>query len=135
MLDVHELAAGKIAALFARHSVRDLFDSHQLLLKAKLDSGSLRAAFVAYGGMNRKDWREAPVEDLTFKTGEIRNQLVPVLRSSPLAKSTSSRRMGVVRRKMRMSSFSRTGILPPRTGRISDFSDERGMCRNGRDDG
>ena len=85
MMDAHELAAGKLVALLARHSVRDLFDSHQLLHEAEFDSGYLRAAFVAYGGMNRKDWREASVEDVSFETGEIRDQLVPVLRSSRLA--------------------------------------------------
>ena len=85
MMDAHELAAGKLVALLARHSVRDLFDSHQLLHEAEFDSGYLRAAFVAYGGMNRKDWRKASIEDVTFETGEIRNQLVPVLRSSRLA--------------------------------------------------
>jgi predicted nucleotidyltransferase component of viral defense system len=85
MMDIHELAAGKLVALLARHSVRDLFDSHQLLREAKFDSGYLRVAFVAYGGMNRRDWREASVGDVTFETDEIRNQLVPLLRSSRLA--------------------------------------------------
>lgn len=84
-MDIHELAAGKLVALLARHSVRDLFDSHQLLHEAELDSGYLRVAFVAYGGMNRRDWRDASVRDVTFETDEIRNQLVPLLRSSRLA--------------------------------------------------
>jgi predicted nucleotidyltransferase component of viral defense system len=87
MMDIHELAAGKLVALLARHSVRDLFDSHQLLCQASLDAEDLRIGFVAYGGMNRMDWREASVEDVSFETGEIRNQLVPVLRSSRLAEA------------------------------------------------
>jgi predicted nucleotidyltransferase component of viral defense system len=85
MMDIHELAAGKLVALLARRSVRDLFDGHRLLHEAHLDAENLRIGFVAYGGMNRRDWREASVEDVIFGTSEIRNQLVPLLRSSQLA--------------------------------------------------
>lgn len=85
VVNIHELAAGKLVALLARRSARDLFDAHQLLREAKLDSGYLRVAFVAYGGMNRRDWRGVSVRDVAFETGEIRNQLVPLLRSSRLA--------------------------------------------------
>jgi hypothetical protein len=85
MMDIHELAAGKLVALLARHSVRDLLDSHRLLREADLDASRLRVRFVTYGGMNRRDWRDASVEDVTFEPGEIRNQLVPLLRSSQLA--------------------------------------------------
>ncbi len=55
VLDIHELAAGKLAALLSRHTSRDLFDAHHLLTKIKLDYEKLRFGFVLYGAMNRKD--------------------------------------------------------------------------------
>ncbi len=80
VLDIHEIAGGKLAALFARHAARDLFDVHQLLARGSLDRERLRLAFVLYGAMNRKDWRTVSVDDLTFDAGEIENQLLSLLR-------------------------------------------------------
>jgi predicted nucleotidyltransferase component of viral defense system len=80
VLDIHEIAGGKLAALFARHAARDLFDTHQLLARGRLDAERLRLAFVIYGSMNRKDWRTVSVDDLKFDAGEIENQLLPLLR-------------------------------------------------------
>ena len=57
MLDIHELAAGKLSALLSRHASRDLFDVHALHTSGKLDNQRLRLAFIIYGAMNRKDWR------------------------------------------------------------------------------
>jgi predicted nucleotidyltransferase component of viral defense system len=79
VLDVHELAAGKLAALLSRHASRDLFDAHQLLTKQTLDPAKLRLAFVLYGAMNRKDWRTVSVDDVGFEERELRDQLTPVL--------------------------------------------------------
>ncbi len=42
MLDVHELAAGKLAALFGRAASRDLFDVRELLGAEVLDAKKLR---------------------------------------------------------------------------------------------
>lgn len=80
VLDIHEIAGGKLAALFARHAGRDLFDVHQLLARGALDRKRVRLAFVLYGAMNRKDWRTVSVDDLKFDAGEIENQLLPLLR-------------------------------------------------------
>lgn len=55
VLDHHELAAGKLAALLARRQARDLFDSHRILRMDDLDPHRLRIGFVVYGAMNRKD--------------------------------------------------------------------------------
>lgn len=82
VLDIHELAAGKLTALFARRASRDLFDAHMLLTRESLDSARLRTAFVALGGMNRKDWRTIQLEDIGLETNEIRDQLLPVLRTA-----------------------------------------------------
>jgi len=80
VLDLHEIAAGKLVALFARRASRDLFDAHALFQHEGLDDERLRAGFVAIGAMNRKDWREITLDDVDFDAKEIRDQLVPVLR-------------------------------------------------------
>ncbi len=84
ILDEHELAAGKLAALLARHAARDLFDAHQFLTRAVFDPGRLRLAFVVYGAMNRVDWRTVSVNDIDFETHELRGTLLPVLRTDHL---------------------------------------------------
>ena len=71
ILDIHELAAGKLAALLARQASRDLFDAHRLLLRGGLDPQRLRIAFVVYGAMNRKDWRTVSVDNITFEPREL----------------------------------------------------------------
>lgn len=81
MVDLHELAAGKLAALLARGQARDLYDSHRLLNLGGLDHARLRLAFVVYGGMNRKDWRTVSIEDVIFDPKELTRQLVPVLQT------------------------------------------------------
>jgi len=82
VLDIHEIAAGKMAALFSRHQVRDLFDVHHLLFHKNFDQERLRTAFVIYGAFNRKDWRKISIEDVTFNTKEIDRTLLPLLRSN-----------------------------------------------------
>jgi len=81
VLDIHELAAGKLCALLARQQARDLFDSHQLLCRDDLEPEKLRIAFVVYGAMNRKDWRTVSPEDVSFEADELSRQLLPLLRS------------------------------------------------------
>jgi hypothetical protein len=80
VLDNHELAVGKIAALLSRKQARDLFDSHRILRMGDLDPDRLRVGFVVYGAMNRKDWRTVSVEDLDFDAAELARQLIPTLR-------------------------------------------------------
>jgi predicted nucleotidyltransferase component of viral defense system len=82
VLDAHELAAGKLAALLARHASRDLFDVHGLLQGGGLDPVKLRLGFVVYGALNRKDWRTVRVEDVDFDGRELRDELLPVLRTA-----------------------------------------------------
>jgi hypothetical protein len=43
VLDLHELAAGKLAALLARSAERDIFDAHRLLGAPDLDRAKLRS--------------------------------------------------------------------------------------------
>jgi hypothetical protein len=79
LMDIHEIAAGKLAALLSRRQARDLFDSHKLLQDGKLDKNKLRIAFIVYGAMNRKDWRLVSPEDIVSDSDELARQLTPTL--------------------------------------------------------
>lgn len=81
MLDVHELAAGKLAALFGRAASRDLFDVRELLAATTFDPERLRLGFVVYGGINRRDWRTVRLDDVRADPREVDRQLVPLLRA------------------------------------------------------
>lgn len=85
IIDIHELAAGKLAALLARQQARDLFDSHTLLQKENLDPDRLRTAFVVYGAMNRNDWRTVTADDVSWDSAELARQLIPTLRGNASA--------------------------------------------------
>ena len=80
--DLHELAAGKLAALLSRRRARDLFDCRELLSLTSLDPSRLRTAFVVYGAMNRRDWRTVTVDDVAFDPRELASQLLPSLPAS-----------------------------------------------------
>ena len=80
VMDIHELAAEKLAALLARRKARDLFDSRLVFAIDGIDLQRLRTAFVVYGAMSRKDWRTVSVEDVAFDESELSSQLLPALR-------------------------------------------------------
>ncbi len=80
LLDIHELAAGKLAALLSRRASRDLFDVRGLLTSALVDRETLRLCFVIYGAMNRKDWRTVSANDVSFHVNELEKSLLPLLR-------------------------------------------------------
>ena len=94
VLDIHELAAGKLAALLARKQGRDLFDCANILKLDTLDPLLLRLAFVVYGAMNRKDWRTVSIDDVDFEAAELARQLIPVLRSNAVPGSINSLEYG-----------------------------------------
>jgi len=79
VLDLHELAAGKLTALLSRGQARDLYDCYQILSMHDIKHDYLRIAFVVYGGMNRKDWRTVSIEDIDFDASELARQLMPTL--------------------------------------------------------
>lgn len=81
LLDPHELAAGKLAALLARGASRDLFDARELLRPGTLDAEKLRLAFVVYGAANRVDWRTVSLEAVTTSAVDVTERLLPMLRS------------------------------------------------------
>lgn len=80
VLDIHELAAGKLAALLSRTASRDLFDASQLMRGGGLDAAKLRLAFVVYGGTSRKDWRTVSVDHVTVDAADADAMLIPLLR-------------------------------------------------------
>jgi predicted nucleotidyltransferase component of viral defense system len=82
VLDIHELAAGKLNALLEREVSRDLFDSHQLLTKWPLDTEKLRLAFTVYAAMRKQGWQKITVDNVKFSVSDIRDKLIPVLKDS-----------------------------------------------------
>lgn len=90
VLDRHELAAGKLAALFARRQPRDLFDSHRILRMDDLDHRRLRTGFVVHGAMNRRDWRTISLDDVDFDGAAVARQLGPLLRVTAATRQTES---------------------------------------------
>ena len=82
ILDVHELAAGKLTALFARNASRDLFDAHHLLTKIHFNLERLRLAFILYVGMSSiKNPQVISPESILFDEDDFQQQLLPVLRN------------------------------------------------------
>lgn len=79
VVDLHELAAGKLSALLSRRKARDLFDARLLLSMEELNPQRLRIAFVVYGAMNRKDWRTISPEDVNIDVADLANNLMPLL--------------------------------------------------------
>jgi predicted nucleotidyltransferase component of viral defense system len=79
LMDINELASGKLAALLSRHTARDLFDAHELLTKTAFNTEQLRLGFVIYGASNRKDWRTVSPDDVGFDAEDLQQSLVPVL--------------------------------------------------------
>ena len=57
VLDLHEIVAGKIVALLDRGAARDLFDVRRILAIEGLDRSWIKAAVLALGACNRRDWR------------------------------------------------------------------------------
>ena len=86
LLDLHEIAAGKLAALLSRNASRDVFDAVELLQRRDLDREKLRLAFVVYGGFNRKDWRTVSPKDVRVSAPQLKSQLLPMLRPDALPK-------------------------------------------------
>ncbi len=79
LMDIHEIAAGKLAALLSRHQARDLFDASLLFRLGVLDTTKLRLAFVVYGAGNRRDWRTVSPGGVEFSERDITRQLIPTL--------------------------------------------------------
>lgn len=79
VVSLHELAAGKLSALFSRQASRDLFDTHYLLAQGNLDRKMMRLAFVLHGAMSPKDWLTVSSKDVGFNPKELKDSLLSLL--------------------------------------------------------
>lgn len=79
-LDIHELASGKLAALFSRRVSRDFFDAHQLLAKCELDRAKLKVTFIIYAAMSDASIEDIGIDCINYDLTDIKNKLLPVLR-------------------------------------------------------
>ena len=75
VLDLHEIVAGKIVALLDRLAARDLFDVRRILSIEGLNWGWIKAAVLAIGACNRRDWRRASTEAVAYDPREFRQKL------------------------------------------------------------
>jgi len=81
VLDLHELAAGKLSALIGRSAARDVFDARLLFQRLDLDNKKLKTLFVIYAGMNRKiDIRKGEFCRLSHDQKEFQHRLIPMLK-------------------------------------------------------
>ena len=74
-LDLHEIVAGKIVARFDRGAARDLFDVRRILAIEGLDRGWIKAAVLALGACNRRDWRGVSKDAIGCDSREFRRNL------------------------------------------------------------
>ena len=80
-LDLHELAAGKLAALLDRSASRDIFDACGLFEHFDLDLEKLRLTFVVMGAMSRTtDLRKIHSGGTTIDEQDFRKSVEPLLR-------------------------------------------------------
>ncbi len=87
VLDIHELAAGKLAALFSRNASRDLFDAHYLMTQSMLDFKKLREAAVVYLAMTTLDLSSLAPESIEYDVVDLKNKLLPVMQQKVLPRS------------------------------------------------
>lgn len=80
VIDVHEVASGKLVALLTRTAARDLYDAWWILQSIHLRSEKLRLAFVVYSAMSETDVSGAIGDLVDVDAVEAANRLVPVLR-------------------------------------------------------
>ena len=94
VIDLHELAAGKLTALLSRDKARDLFDCVGIFDMEILERDRLRMAFVVYGAMSRKDWRTVSAKDVSFNEAELAGLLIPTLALSARKEGMSLKEYG-----------------------------------------
>ena len=81
LLNLHELAAGKIAALLERAAARDFFDAYNLFQYDDLDIKKLRFCFIIYAAMRNKNFLDIAVKNIMVDSKNLQDKLVPVLKT------------------------------------------------------
>jgi len=85
VLNEYELSAGKLTALIDRKAGRDIFDTHHLLTKLKLEDKKLRLALIVYSAINRTiDLRKMTAQDIGVNLDDLRKRLVPLLKKDEI---------------------------------------------------
>ncbi len=83
VLDIHELAAGKLTALLERQTGRDFFDAHELFQYNKISKKKLRSIFVPYAAMcSKKDMLNITLNDITVDHTDLKHKLIPVMKNN-----------------------------------------------------
>jgi predicted nucleotidyltransferase component of viral defense system len=82
VVDLREIAAGKIVAMTARSASRDLYDAWRLLHADGLDWKQVKLATLAIGAATRDlDWRTASLKDYRYDINELRGKLLTVVKN------------------------------------------------------
>ena len=76
VLDLHEVVAGKLVALISRHAARDLFDARRILSIDGLNWDWIKAAVLAIGASDRRDWRLMSIDKIQGNVREFLQKLV-----------------------------------------------------------
>jgi predicted nucleotidyltransferase component of viral defense system len=87
ILDIHELAAGKLSALFNRNASRDLFDAHYLLTKTSLNYQKLREVLIPYLSMSKVELTRLTPQGITYDLTDLKNRLLPVMHEQGFPRS------------------------------------------------
>ncbi|HAT6958153.1 TPA: nucleotidyl transferase AbiEii/AbiGii toxin family protein [Legionella pneumophila] len=88
VLDIHELAAGKLSALFDRSASRDWFDAHYLLTQTPIDKNKLKLAFVTYLAMTKIEFSKLVPKQIDYDLTDLHNRLVPVMHQPSVSRNT-----------------------------------------------
>ena len=82
VLNIHELAAGKLTALLERQTGRDFFDANELFQYGQIQKDMLRLIFVIYAAMcSKKDMLKISLEDIVIDRVDMKNKLIPVMKN------------------------------------------------------
>ena len=83
VLDIHELAAGKLTALLERQTGRDFFDTNELFQYKHIDKEKLRVIFVIYAAMCTKvDMLNLAINEIAIDYVDLKNKLIPVMKNN-----------------------------------------------------
>lgn len=81
ILDIHELAAGKLTALLERQTGRDFFDANELFNYTSIDNNKLRIIFILYSAMcSKKNMLNLTNDDIAVDHRDLKNKLIPVMK-------------------------------------------------------
>ncbi|WP_141342164.1 nucleotidyl transferase AbiEii/AbiGii toxin family protein [Bradyrhizobium sp. USDA 3458] len=82
VVDLHEIAAGKIVALVARRASRDLYDAWRLLQSDNIDWAQVKVGALAIGAASRDlDWRTVSLKDYKYDLNDLNNKLLSVVKN------------------------------------------------------